>query len=273
MSEATNYCAIIKDKFALDISQYDSSFLKSTIQSRMMFLGLSEEADYLLYLSNSKNEIFNLVDVLTNSYSEFFRSPITFAYLEQSIIPKLFGQNAKEPPHEIRIWSAGCAAGQEPYSLAMLFNEFKDSRTEAVGYRIFATDSSAKQLDLARYGSFDLKTIRNTRIGFCEKYFVREGISFQLDKRIKEQVDFSFYDLLDHDSISPPSSVYGDFDMVMCSNLLFYYQEEYQKIILNKIWKSLKENAIFITGEAETCIVNSFGGFKKYLDPGIFVKN
>lgn len=273
MSEATNYCSIIKERFALDISQYDSSFLKSTIQSRMISLGYAEEADYLLYLCNSENETFSLVDVLTNSYSEFFRSPITFAYLEQSIIPKLFGQNAKESPHEIRVWSAGCAAGQEPYSLAMLFNEFKDSRSNDFGYRIFATDCSAKQLEMAQKGVYDLKTVKNTRIGFCDKYFSRDESSFTLNEKIKEQVHFSCFNLMDQDSSAPPASVYGDFDLVMCSNVLFYYNDKHQNIILNKIGRSLKKNGVFITGEAESCIVNSFGGFKKYLDPGIFVKN
>lgn len=264
----------MKERFALDVSIYDSSFLEKTLKSRMTSAGCDTAENYLILLEEAPGESIGLVAQLNNSYSEFFRNPLTFSLLEQLILPKLLGQKEKIHSPEIRIWSAACASGQEPYSLAMLLDDFKEKHQATREYRIFATDSSESELVSARKGVFDFKILKNTRIEFAEKYFKRNGDTFQLDSRLAEQVDFSCYDLLSRDSSSPPSGIYGDYDLIMCCNVLFYYKPEYQQIILQKIYRSLKPGGFFVTGEAETHLANAFGGFRSYAIPSaIFVKN
>lgn len=272
-NEIGKHIQLLKKQYALDISMYDLSFLNKSIQTRMTFT-LCQNADlYLDYLAGNTDESIQLVQQLKNSYSEFFRNPLTFSMLEQIVIPKIFDEKLKNNAREIRIWSAGCAAGQEPYSLAMLLDDFKNTRSPNINFRIFATDNSAKELEVARIGAFDFKSVKNTKLEFAQKYFRHQGESYQLDSKLMEQVDFSVYDLLDKDSGSPSASIYGDFDLIMCSNVLFYYQPDYQQIILQKIYRSLKPGGFFVTGEAEKQIVNSFIGFSPFLVPAaIFVK-
>jgi len=272
--EIQKYIQLLKEQYALDISMYDSSFLEKSIQFRLSSTSCLNFEAYLDYMAKVPNETSCLFDQLSNSYSEFFRNPLTFEILEQLVIPGLFERQSKKLSGEIRIWSAGCASGQEPYSLAMLLDNFKNTRVPTMSYRIFATDNSVNELEVARKGVFDFKSVQNTKLEYAEKYFRQKGESYKLDSKLMEQVDFSVYDLLDKDSGSPSASIYGDFDLIMCSNVLFYYQPDYQQIILQKIYSALKPGGFFITGEAEKQIVNSFKGFRPFLVPaGLFVKN
>jgi len=269
IKEIEKHIQLLKEQYALDVSIYDHSYLEKAFQSRLNSTFCENLEFYFQYLGNTSDEPSHLLGQLSNSYSEFFRNPLTFSLLEQAILPRLF--NLKET--EIRIWSAACASGQEAYSLAILLNDYKEKNKTSIGFRILATDSSKSELELARKGVFDLKTLKNTPIGFIEKYFSRTGDTFQSNQSIKEQLDFSYYDLLSKDSSSPPSGIYGDYDLIMCCNVLFYYESEYQQIILNKIHRSLKPGGFFITGEAETHLVKAFGGFRPFAAPSaIFVK-
>jgi chemotaxis protein methyltransferase CheR len=265
---------LLKEQFAMDISVFDKPFLERVIKGRMAASSCNSIKDYLLYLEKVSGESSLLKGQLNNSFSEFFRNPLTFALIEQLVVPKLFNKHGKSQSKEIRIWSAGCSSGQEPYSLAMLLDSYKNSHSSCPGYQIFATDLSEDGLQLALKGEFDIKAIRNTKIEYVDRYFRQEGELYVLSQILKEQVNFSHYDLLDSDSSSPPESIYGDFDLVMCSNVLFYYQPEFQQFILRKISNSLKSGGFFITGEAETNIVSSYGAFRQFVSPAaIFIKN
>lgn len=265
---------LLNERYALDISVFSESFLKRIITGRLNARGCQSEAEYIECLNRNAGEINELKGQLFNSHSSFFRNSLTYSLLEQSILPKIINKVASSRNKEIRIWSAGCASGQEPYSLAILFDDFKTNNQIDFNYRIFATDCVEKELDYAKRAIFNFKTMKSTKLDFIEKYFRRNDADFLLDSKITNQVDFSNYDLLAKDSSSPPSSIYGEFDLVMCSNVLLYYESEYQQLILNKIHRSLKPGGFFITGEAETHLVNAFGGFRPFATPSaIFVKN
>jgi len=271
--EIEKHIQILKEQYALDISIYDHSYLEKAFQSRMNSTFCENLDFYFQYLGKISDEPMQLVNQLKNSYSEFFRNPLTFSILEHVVLPKIFNEKLKHYSREIRIWSAGCASGQEAYSLAMLLDSFKNTHFTATSYRIFATDNSEKELDLAREGVFDFKTVKNTKLEYAQKYFNCSGDTYMIEDKLKVQVDFSEYDLLDMDSSSPPASIYGDFDLIMCSNVLFYYQPEYQQFILQKIYRSLKPGGFFITGEAEIQIVKKFNMFNQFLVPAaLFVK-
>lgn len=262
------------EKYNKDVSVFDESFLEKTIGARMTGTSISSMGKYCELLANSPDEALALLDSLTNAYSEFFRNPLTFAMLEQFVIPKLATGHNPENPSEIRIWSAGCAAGQEPYSLAMLTHHYKTSHPANSRFRIFATDVSEKQLQTAQQGIYDGKMLQNTRMAFVNDYFTKTENTYKVDDRIKSQVGFSVYDLLQQGSSAPPASIFGDFDLIMCSNVLFYYHPETRKMILSKFYRSLKQGGFFVTGEAEISIVKNCTEFKQYAAPtAIFIKN
>lgn len=218
-----NIIRFIDDRFSLDLSIYDESFLEKTINYRMVLTSCHSTNDYLTYLDKIPEETSFLIESLTNSYSEFFRNPLTFALLKQIIFPKIFNEKEKLNSHEIRIWSAGCAAGQEAYSLAILAHDFIDEHHFTTSFRIFATDISTKQLEEARLGIYDAKSIQHTDMGFVNTYFTNKDQSYLISEKLKKYIDFSFYDLLDKETSAPPVSIFGGFDIIMCCNVLFYY--------------------------------------------------
>ena len=171
--------------------------------------------------------------------------------MEQLVIPTLIDNKEKSGRPEIRVWSAACAAGTEPYSVADVLDELITARCSSVSYRIFATDFSQTDLELACQGVYDFGAVRNLRLKHLHDYFTCSGESYSIVPRIRSHVDFSCYDLLDGHSVSPPASIFGDFDLVLCSNLLFYYKPDMREIILDKAYRSLSPNGYLVTGEAE----------------------
>ena len=255
---------LIFEKFGMDISVYDESFLWKSIWSRMDTNSCKDLDNYCRILDNDPVEASVFHDSLSNFYSEFFRNPLTFAILEQIVLPKIINEKGSKHNNEVRIWSAGCAAGQEPYSIAMLADHLKNSHAPEVSTFIFGTDCSLNQLELAGKGIYDFKAVQNTRLSLANSYFSIEGSSYIVKDSLKKQVDFSFYNLLDIESSAPASSIYGDFDLIVCSNLLFYYKPEVQKQILTKFTRSLRPGGFFITGEAEKAIIGSFSSFRQF---------
>jgi chemotaxis protein methyltransferase CheR len=268
-----NIISILSEKYQIDISMYDDSFLEKSLRSRMNELLLKDMSDYEIYINCNPSESLLLKDSLNNSYSEFFRNPLTFLMLEQVIIPKILNEKSGSKSHEIRIWSAGCAAGQEAYSLAILADNCKDSNSNQLTLRIFATDIDENELQTARKGIYHFRSMQNSRLGLVNNYFSNSGEYYSINNNIKEIVEFSVFDLIDGDEGAPPSSIYGDFDIVMCSNLLFYYNPVMQKKILKRLYHSIVEGGFLITGEAEVAIIKTVRGFKQYAAPAaIFVR-
>ncbi len=262
-----NQIVEVMSRHGMDVACYDETFLGKSLDKRVAFVASPSVEIYLDWLAGNRAEAIDFFASLDICYSEFFRNPLAFVLLEQMILPGLINELGKSGRTELRIWSAGCAAGQEPYSLAILLEDLAVARGAAIPFRIFATDGSETALAAACRGVYEEATVQNVCLRRIHSYFSRQGESYVFDPRIKARIDFSVYDLLDPHSVSPPTGIYGDFDLVFCSNLLFYYKLEVRCLILNKIRRSLSENGYFITGEAEKTIVEQAGGFRAVVPP------
>jgi len=237
-----------------DISKYDESFLKKILETRMSARMLSSAGDYCDLLNSDRNEITALLKSLNISFSEFFRNTLTFAYLEKVLLPAIIEKKKKNGEKEIRIWSAACAGGQEAYSIAILFDEFIEN-SNGVLCRIFATDISNSELENAKKGIFQSASLNKVSLKRIQNYFVQQGETYTISNRLAKYIEFSVFDLLSGHGFCPPESIYGNFDIVFCSNLLFYYKPEYRKLILEKTDHCLAPNGYLITGESECDIV------------------
>lgn len=250
-----------------DISLYDKAFLAISIERRMAATGITTAAAYGKYLSENSTEAGLFSRGLNITYSEFFRNSLTFALLEQLLLPGLIAEKEKAGRAEIRVWSAACAAGQEAYSIAILLDELAAARGNAVSFRIFATDGSDTEIVAAQEGVYDYAAVQSVRWKHIRDYFIQEGESYTITPALRDRIDFSVYDLLDEFSVSPPPSIYGDFDLVFCGNLLFYYRPDIRQRILNKMWNSLSPTGYLITGEVERDIVAGNEGFRAAIPP------
>ncbi len=250
-----------------DISPYDKLFLMKSLEKRLAATGIKTAAAYSSCLAQNSAEAEAFFRSLQITYSEFFRNPLTFALLEQLIIPSIIAEKEKAGRAEVRVWSAGCAAGQEAYSIAILLDDLIAACGNTVSFRIFATDISETDLSLAREGLFDYGVVQNVRMKHLNKYFSVKGESCAIVSALKNRVDFSACDLLDERSVCPPASIYGEFDLIVCCNLLFYYRPDIRKFILNKVYRALSPGGYLATGEAEREIVAKIGGFRAVAPP------
>lgn len=235
----------------LDLSIYQTPFLHRVFQKRMKNLEITSMDDYRDYLGREQEERSILEEELQINYSEFFRNSLTFATLEHIVFPSLMKRIIGTKAREFRIWSSACSSGQECYSLAILLEELLEKSPQPFTYRIFATDISRTQIKQAMQGSYSADAIKTMSMERINKWFIKEGTNYTVLKRIKEKIDCSFFDLLNKKVTCPPVSIFGDFDLIVCANLLFYFKPNYQQIIIDKITKCLAPGSYLMTGETE----------------------
>ncbi len=270
--ETEKYIDFIRSLSGLDISVYDNTFLEKTINSRKVDTSSKTDQEYLSYLTNVPEEPAELLRQLSNSYSEFFRNPLTFSYLEQIILPQLIEKKKIRNENEIRIWSAACASGQEAYSLAIVCDELIGNNNTKINCRIFATDNNPNELMDAQKGVYYSTALGKVTLKRIQTYFTLKGETYTINPQLRDKIDFSVFDLLSDQASCPPASVYGNFDLVFCSNLLFYYKPEYRDSILGKIGNSLAKGAYIITGETEREILMGKNYREVFVHSAIFQK-
>ena len=184
----------------------------------------------------------HVVEAMTTHETLFFRDPAVYDALRTSIIPAI--ARARQDTRSIRIWSAACSSGQEPYSLAMLLLElgFADWRIEVVG-----TDLSTQILQRAAEGSYlQIEVNRGLPAALLVKYFQRAGLGWQVKGEVRKLVRFSQFDLRNN------MGALGAFDLVLCRNVLIYFDLETRKQILMGIRGVLHPGGYFLLGSSET---------------------
>lgn len=259
----------MRNNYSRDITPFAETFLAQSLDKRLEATSIDSAAAYVLHLAKDRVEAETFIHSLNIGYSEFFRDPLVFALLAQMILPGLIEEKRKSGRPEIRIWSAGCAAGQEPLSVAILLDQLAADRELPVSFRIIATDVSDTALATARRGQYAASEVKNVPLRYIESCFHRQGGAYQVVERVRTMVDFSTYDLLDACSICPPASIFGDFDLILCCNLLFYYQPAVRRALLAKIDRCLAPKGYLVTGETERAIVEEIGNFRAAAPPAV----
>lgn len=254
-------------RLSRDVAVYDETFLVKTIEKRMAATACRDATVYLGLVEQGDTESEAFLASLHICYSEFFRNPLSFALLEQMILPGFLAAAEHSGQAEIRVWSAGCAAGQEAWSVAILLDELITARNCPLSFMIIATDVAEAELAAGRRGVYDEAVMRNVRQRHLNGCFTRAGESFAVADRLRDRVDFSLHDLLDAGTTCPPASIYGDFDLVLCSNVLLYYNPETQGIILEKLRRCLSPSGYMVTGGTERAIVEKSGRFRTVAPP------
>jgi len=235
----------------LDLSVYQASFLHRTFQNRMKKLEIASVDDYQEYLNRTEEERNILEEELQVSYSAFFRNTLSFATLEHIVFPRLLQRTVEAKARELRIWSSACASGQECYSLAILLEEMLTKAPQPFTYRIFATDKSDAQIKQATMGSYPVEVIKSLSMERIQKWFTKQGETYTVLERIKERIDFSTFDLFNQNLTCPPVSIFGDFDLIVCANLLFYFEPKHQQVIIDKVTRCLAPGSYLMSGETE----------------------
>ena len=251
---------------------FNEKFIFDLMKKRIEVLGIQGIDEYVALIQADSAEKSEFMSSQEVSYSEFFRNPLTFTVLSQIIIPEIVQFERSKRSNDIRIWSAACAAGQEAYSLAILLEEYSTISETHTEYNIFATDINQYHLELAEAGKFDSLSVRNVSLRRINEFFESTNGYYEIKDKIKKHINFSIFNLLLDDCVCPPASIFGDFDIVLCANLLFYYKPEYQQKILKKIKKCLSANGFIITGETERDIMLNNGFIELFPKSCVFKK-
>lgn len=243
----------LRERRGFDFAGYPPAMLARRIELRLGPAGCADFRAYRNYLEACpEEELDRLVETLTISVSQFFRNPLDFELLAGRILPALVNEKCAGPRPALRVWSAGCARGEEPYSVAILLDDLLRRDDLAFDRYIFATDIDASVLADAANGLYAAAAVENVKHRHLAAYFTPEGEGFRLRPDIRRQVTFSRYDMLDRARRVPPDSVFGDFDLVICRNLLIYFNADYQDVIFDKLQGALVPGGYLMLGEAET---------------------
>jgi chemotaxis protein methyltransferase CheR len=247
----------------LDFSGYRESMIERRVKNRFPSVKCNDYKDYCHYLKAHPSELDNLIDSLTINVSHFFRNPLTFEYLADIVLPEIIYNKNRHSDASLRIWSAGCAKGEEPYSIAILINEFLKKEKIKFDIRIFATDIDENVMEKAKKAIYPAESVENVKYSILKKYFTPQNDSFSLVSEIKDMVSFSRYNILDKKSQAPPVSIFGGFDMVFCRNVLIYFNADHQELIFEKLYQSLNTDGCLVLGEAEIPVEKYKRDFRK----------
>jgi len=224
----------IEQKTAFKCQGYKEKPLKRRIGVRMRALGLSDFSQYYTYLQNNPTELAKLVDVLTINLSYFFRNPETFDYLKNTVFTEF------EKRSVVIFWSAGCAHGEEPYSLAIVAAE-----TGLLNkVKIYGTDIDDNALEKAEAGVYSRGAFQYMPGTILNKYFDRAGSGFKIKERLRSRVQFLSSDLFESPS-------FGPCDLIMCRNVLIYLGRKAQSIVLSNFYNKLKTDGYLMIGKVE----------------------
>lgn len=226
-----------------DFSRYKRSTILRRIARRMQLNYVEDVAVYLRKLREHPEEARALAEDLLITVTNFFRDPEVFAKLESDVVPRLF--EGKEPTDTVRVWSVGCATGEEAYSLAILLLEEAARQESPPRIQVFASDLHRRSLDRAREGLYPGDITTDVSPERLKKYFQRENGAYRIHKEVRDLVVFAPHNLLG----DPP---FSRLDLISCRNLLIYLQRDVQRDVVELFHYALNPRGYLILGSAET---------------------
>ena len=234
-----NYEGFKKDVLALtkiDLNYYKEKQMRRRIDTLATKNGCKSYEEYTKMLRSDAEKFEQFVNFLTINVSEFYRNPDQWKLMDETVIPKLI----KEQGKSLKIWSAACSTGDEPYSLAMAFSR----HVPLANIRILATDIDKKGIEHAQVGLYSEKSIAAVPDDLKKKYFTQVGASFQISNEIKRCVTFKEHNLL--------KDVYPkDFDLILCRNVVIYFTDDAKDMIYKNFFQSLKPHGVLFIGSTE----------------------
>ena len=236
----------VKENLMIDLNAYKEKQLYRRIGSVMKSSGAANLREYAQKIRDEENTRRNFLDYITINVTEFYRNKEIFdefdTVLKEVLIPRF---------NQIKIWSAACSLGAEPYTVALILekNQLRNSK-------ILATDIDEIILEKARVGSYQENEIRNVPSQELAKHFVKRDHEYHLSEKIKKMVEFKKHDLI----LDPYEK---NFHVVICRNVTIYFKNEAKNEVYKKINESMVKGGIFFTGATENIFDPASFGFKR----------
>lgn len=234
--------ALLRRHANVDFSNYKVNTIQRRVMRRVVLNRLVSQKDYARLLDGNGKELDALYADLLINVTSFFRNPEAFAALRREVFPKLLRTRRTEP---VRVWVAGCASGQEAYSLAMALTEYAERASNIPKLQIFATDLSEALLEKARAGLYPKSLLQELSAERVRRFFVEEEGGFRVVKPLRDEVVFARQDLLR----DPP---FSRLDLISCRNLMIYLEPSLQQKIIPVFHYALKPEGFLFLGASES---------------------
>lgn len=239
---------LIHRECGLYFSDSKRAFVSSRIGKRLAATSMGSFYRYYRYLreggEEQAHELLRLLDILTINETSFFRNRPQFEFLEQVVFPEILHAKREEAAPSLRVWSAGCATGEEPYSIGI-------SALEAIALkrgwnvRVYASDLSLTALDRADQGVYTAAKLSGVGHARQRRYFEKIPEGFRIRDEVKRLVIFDFHNLKHENGL-------GDLDVVFCRNVLIYFDPEEQERVVRKLVRALKPGGFLFLGHSES---------------------
>nr|WP_320133740.1 protein-glutamate O-methyltransferase CheR [uncultured Holophaga sp.] len=241
-------------------SESKQYFLENRLNRRIGELNLKSYKAYLDILQGpqGRDEMRMLFNEITTNETSFWRNPPQIEAFQRIVLPDAVALAKARSASKLRIWSAACSSGEEPYTLAMICQEAKDGLMRGMGVEIVATDISEKVLALAKEGQYGSYTLRNLTPVQIKQHFTQKGAdSFEVKPELKQMIQFKNFNLVDY----PGYRSLGAFDVIFCRNVLIYFDEQVKIKVLKGFHEQLHPRSYLMVGHSES--IHSFNaGFE-----------
>lgn len=244
----------IRDDRGLDLNQYRERYVERRLATRLRTLGLQTYHQYAEFIDAHPDEFAALVDTMTINVTQFFRDESVFEYFRHKVVPQIIEHKTRRHQRMIRAWSAGCATGQEPYSLAMAFVSALGEKADDFVLSVYGTDLDRNALDVARAATFPVEQLEHVSRG--DRRFVEvDGDVFHVKPEIARLVRFSYLNLFEQTPIHVV-------DVVFCRNVFIYFTHEEQERMLECFWEALSRGGFLVLGRSERLASSMSGRFE-----------
>lgn len=237
---------LIKEVLPIDFTDYKRPTIIRRIRKRMHLHDFSQIDKYYAYLKENPAEIELLSNDFLIGVTSFFRDAEAFKIIEKTVIPEIISQHGSD--EVLKIWVAGCATGEEAYTLGILVKEHLNKIKKSLDVKIFATDINKAALDIASKGIYNESKVKPLSKERLKKFFDQEGDDFKIKYEIRKMLIFAQHDLVKN----PP---YCNIDLISCRNLLIYMNVPLQKKVFSMMHFGLKKNGYLFLGPSENAAI------------------
>jgi len=234
--------AFLANRTRQDFSLYKENTVTRRIERRMTITDSRDASAYLRLLHQDPDEVRNLFQDLLIGVTSFFRDPQAFEFLKRQVLPDLIGRSEDQP---LRIWTPGCATGEEAYSVAILLRECVEEAEAFREIQVFGTDIDPKAIERARQGSYVQNIAADVGPERLKRFFTKEGSRYRVNATVREQVVFAEQNVLE----DPP---FSSLDLLVCRNLLIYLKPEAQNRLIPLFHYALKPEGCLFLGSSES---------------------
>lgn len=263
--------SFITEHTGIKLPDVKKVMLQSRLQKRLRELNMDNYKDYVDFVFSEEgvqNEIIHMLDVVSTNKTDFFREPVHFEFLEKNVLPEYVRQFPVS--RQMKIWSAGCASGEEVYTIAITLHECKD-HYPGFDYQILGTDISTDILQKAVNAVYKEEKVETVPVKLKKKYLLRSKNrnlkKVRIVPELRNKASFKRLNFMD----TTYNNITEEFDVIFCRNVLIYFNRDTQEKVINKLCTKLRKGGYFFIGHSES--IMGMDVPLKQIQPTIFVRN